>query len=163
MAGPSNPLPRIGGEVRVSLPTGTQSPVNITFERLAENEAALKQRAESIGEAASRAFDDFIKKKTAQVRPGNPNDNDEEVIDDGDLREQLLTATQRWLGEAREVYNREIVPRLQYGGGLTLPEPGRQQQCRALGSAVSRRAADDRRHHENDSVVVRPSRRQLRR
>ena len=120
--GPSDPLPLIGGEVRVSIPTGSRSPVNITFERHAENEAALKRRAESIGEAASKAFDDFIEKKTAQVRSGNPNDDDEEVSDDGDLREQLLTATQRWLGEAREIYHREIVPRLQYGGGLTLPE-----------------------------------------
>ncbi|MGI9410911.1 MAG: LysM peptidoglycan-binding domain-containing protein [Hyphomicrobiaceae bacterium] len=120
--GPGNPSPQIGGEVRVSIPSGTRSRLNITFDRFAENEADLKRRAESVGDAATKAFDEFLQKKTAQASSDQRETADQDVTEDGDLREQLLTATQRWLGEAQEVYHREIVPRLQLGGGLTLPE-----------------------------------------
>ena len=114
----------IGGEIRVSIPPGFSDPIAIEFDDppAAEDLQAERRYAESVGEAASSFFDDLLKKKAipqdrvAQAR-GDLQSNDDTV--DG----TMLDSAWSWLGNSNEAYQREIVPRLQIGGGLSLPGP----------------------------------------
>ena len=74
-----------------------------------------------IGEEASKVFDKFFRDQAdpkARVAQAGSTTKDETVDSD----QPLLDATLGWLGTANDAYQRQIVPRLQIGGCLSLPD-----------------------------------------
>ncbi len=103
-------------EVRISVPSHQDAPINVQFKQ----EDALQRHAEQVGQEASKVFDQFFRDKAApQTRLAQSNANNSEQTDASD--QPILDATLGWLGTANKAYQRQIVPRLQIGGALSLP------------------------------------------
>ena len=110
-------------EIRLSVPEKQAGPIKVQF----KEEEALQRHAEKIGEEASKVFDKFLrdqanpKTRVAQV---NSRSKDEQT----DRDQPILDATLDWLGTANDAYQRQIVPRLQIGGALSLPDNIRSRE-----------------------------------
>ena len=104
-------------EIRLSVPEKQTGPIKVQF----KEEEALQRHAEKIGEEASKVFDKFFRDQAdpkARVAQAGSTTKDETVDSD----QPLLDATLGWLGTANDAYQRQIVPRLQIGGCLSLPD-----------------------------------------
>ena len=106
----------ITDEIRLSVPASREAPINVQFKQ----DEALQRQAEKIGEEASKVFDRFFSEKNnpgKRVAQANQDKSTEAVQSD----QPILDATFGWLGAANDAYQRQIVPRLQIGGALSLP------------------------------------------
>ncbi|MEM9355525.1 MAG: LysM peptidoglycan-binding domain-containing protein [Pseudomonadota bacterium] len=103
-------------QVRISVPSHQDAPINVQFKQ----EEALKRHAEQVGQEASKVFDQFFHDKPApQTRLAQSNANNTGQTEPSE--QPILDATLDWLGTANQAYQRQIVPRLQIGGALSLP------------------------------------------
>lgn len=108
---------QVTDEIRLSIPEDRVAPINIQF----KPDEALQRQAEQVGEEASRVFDKFFqdqKTPDTRVAQASQNKSDENIRTD----QPILDATLGWLGTANDAYQRQIVPRLQIGGALSLPD-----------------------------------------
>ena len=120
MATLTDPVPDIGDEVRISIPEGRAAPLKIEF----EVEPDLRRHAENVGDAASRFFDNFLNSKPVTRDAGAAASGPKRSTAEESATAALVTATMDWLGASNDAYQSQIVPRLQVGGGLRLPQPG---------------------------------------
>ncbi|MGI9426918.1 MAG: LysM peptidoglycan-binding domain-containing protein [Hyphomicrobiaceae bacterium] len=113
----------IGDELRVSIPRAKRNRIDIRF----DEDALIRRHSEKIGEEASRVFDTFFNGKDvppirlAQRRQEPPRQTTSDTSD-------LTRDAMEWLGRANTEYQKQIIPRLQIGGGLNLPTNGQQRQ-----------------------------------
>ncbi|MEM7750051.1 MAG: LysM peptidoglycan-binding domain-containing protein, partial [Pseudomonadota bacterium] len=100
----------------ISVPSNQDAPLHVQFKQ----EEALQRHAEQIGQDASKVFDQFFRDRAApQTRLAQTSTNNDERTEASDR--PILDATLGWLGTANQAYQRQIVPRLQIGGALSLP------------------------------------------
>lgn len=121
-------IPEVGDEVRVSIPKGLATPLKIEFEA----EQYLRRHAENIGDAASRFFDNFLSQKPATQDPVVRTAETKTSNAEESATAAAATAAFDWLDTSNAAYQNQIVPRLQVGGSLRLPQPGAEAPQRTV-------------------------------